>query len=69
MKLSENSVSFEVAKMILSLGGGIFVTTRYGVSVPLWGELEGVVLQFLQMQNLEGNQQFYFWVITDLKYN
>jgi hypothetical protein len=69
MKLSENSVSFEVAKMILSLGGGIFVTTRYGVSVSLWGELEGVVLNFLRMQHLEGGTEFYFWVITDLKYN
>jgi hypothetical protein len=68
MELSENSVTYQVARMILSLGGGVLLTTRYGVHVPLWGTLEVHSLDFFQMQNLEG-QQFYFWVITDLKYD
>jgi hypothetical protein len=69
MKLSENSVTYQVARMILSLGGGVLLTTRYGVSVPLWGTLEVHALDFFQMQNEDCSGKFYFWVITDLKYN
>lgn len=65
MEYSENSVTYEVARMILSLGGGIKGSTRGGVTVHLWGAGEIPCLEFFQESNLLGvSAQMYFWVIT-----